>query len=513
MENIELLLNGFLVALSPGNIGAALLGAVLGLIVGAMPGIGSLAGVALLLPLTYKFNPTTAIIMLGALYYSNMYGGSFSAILLNIPGDSPAVMTALDGYPMAKKKKRPGQALFTANMSSFIGGTIGMIILTFAGPALADLGLKFGPSEMTAILLIAMTSISWLVGENPIKGILITMFGILIASMGMDTLSGAPRYDFNNMYLLGGIPFTPFVIGTVGFSQVISLVNERHKMPDKNLDTKLSIKGSWLTKHDFKRLLPPALRSGFLGTFVGVLPGAGATTGSFMGYAMQKKFKNEEPLGTGAIEGIAACEAANNAAAAGAFAPLLALGIPGSGTGAVLLGGLMMWGLSPGPLLFQNEPEFAWGLISSLFLSNFITLGIAILIIPFLTKIIAVPTKYMIPIITVVCVVGSYSTTYSMYGVFVMLVSGIFSYFLQKNNYPVAPMLLSFVLAPLLESNMRKAFIISGGSLDIFFTRPITLFLMIIFLSLIIVPIVRSIFRKSEVHKGKEDQKDKKDII
>lgn len=385
MENIGLLLDGFQVALSIQNIGAAALGAILGLIVGAMPGIGSLAGVALLLPLTYKFNPTTAIIMLGALYYSNMYGGSFSAILLNIPGDSPAIMTAIDGYPMAINKKRPGQALFTANMSSFIGGTIGIIILTFTGPALADLGLKFGPSEMTALLLIAMTSISWLVGENPTKGVVVTMLGILLACMGMDTLSGAPRYDFGSMHLLGGIPFTPFVIGTVGFSQVIKQVLDRNSEVKKNSDMKLSIKGSLLTKHDFKRLLPPALRSGVLGTFVGVLPGAGATTGSFMGYAVQKKFKSEEPLGSGAIEGIAACESANNAAAAGAFAPLLALGIPGSGTGAVLLGGLMMWGLSPGPLLFTNEPEFTWGLIASLFLANILTLVIAILVIPFFT--------------------------------------------------------------------------------------------------------------------------------
>lgn len=500
MENFELLLRGFSVSLTPINIGAAFLGAILGLIVGAMPGIGSLAGVALLLPLTYKFNPTTAIIMLGALYYSNMYGGSFSAILLNIPGDSPAVMTALDGYPMAKKKKRPGQALFTANTASFIGGTIGIIILTFAGPALANLGLKFGPSEMTAILLIAMTSISWLVGENPIKGIVITAFGILLASMGMDTLSGAPRYDFGNMYLLGGIPFTPFVIGTVGFSQVISLINERNNKTEK-IDAKLSIKGSLLSRRELKRLLFPSIRSGLLGTFVGVLPGAGATTGSFMGYAVQKRFKSEEELGTGAVEGIAACEAANNAAAAGSFAPLLALGIPGSGTGAVLLGGLMLWGLSPGPLLFQNEPDFAWGLISSLFLSNLLTLAVAIAIIPFLTKILSVPTKYMIPIITVVCVVGSYSTTYSMYGVLVMLLSGIFGYFLQKNDYPTAPMLLSFVLAPLLESNMRKAFIISGGSLNIFFTRPITLVLMLVFFAMILIPLVRSIINKTK--KGK----------
>ncbi len=501
MENFAMLFQGFGTALTPMNIGACLLGAVLGLVVGAMPGIGSLAGVALLLPLTYKFNPATAIIMLGALYYSNMYGGAFSAILLNIPGDSPAVVTTLDGYPMATKRKRPGQALMTANTASFVGGIIGMIILTFMGPGLANLGLKFGPSEMTALLLIAMTSISWLVGENPVKGLVITAFGILLASMGMDTLSGAPRYEFGNMYLLGGIPFTPFVIGAVGFAQVIHLINDRDsdnekRAKDAGKDTKLSIRGSVLTGHDLKRLIPPALRSGFLGTFVGVLPGAGATTGSFMGYAIQKKFKSEEELGTGAIEGIAASEAANNAAAAGAFAPLLALGIPGSGTGAVLLGGLMMWGLSPGPLLFENEPEFCWGLIASLFMANLFTLIVAVCVIPFLIKILSVPVKYMIPIITVVCVVGAYSTSNSMYGVIVMFISGVAGYLLSKNNFPSAPMLLSFVLAPILEDNMRKAFIISGGSLNIFFNRPITCVLMLIFLGIVGFSIVRPMLMK-----------------
>lgn len=501
MNNFHLLAEGFKVVLTMQNIGAAFLGAILGLIVGAMPGIGSLAGIALLLPLTYKFNPTTAIIMLGALYYSNMYGGSFSAILLNIPGDSPAVCTALDGYPMAKNKQRPGQALFTANVSSFIGGTIGICILTFTGPLLANIGLKFGPSEMTALLLIAMTSISWLVGENPTKGVIITMFGILLASIGMDTLSGIPRYDFGNMYLLGGIPFTPFVIGTVGFSQVISLVDERYKEnSEEGVKAKLSIRNSLLTKHDFKRLLPPALRSGFLGTFVGVLPGAGATTGSFLGYAVQQKMKSEEKLGTGAIEGIAACEAANNAASAGAFAPLLALGIPGSGTGAVLLGGLMMWGLNPGPLLFTTEPEFTWGLIASLFLSNILTLIIAIGVVPFLLKILSVPVRFMIPIITVVCVVGSYSSSYSMYGVLVMLISGIIGYLLIKNGYPTAPMLLSFVLASLLETNMRKAFIISNGSLGIFFTRPISCVLMCVFLLLVLTPIIKIFIKKGKTN-------------
>jgi putative tricarboxylic transport membrane protein len=503
MENIELLFQGFSVLFTAQNIVATILGAVLGLIVGAMPGIGSLAGVALLLPLTYKFNPTTAIIMLGALYYSNMYGGAFSAILLNIPGDSPAVMTSLDGYPMATVKKRPGQALLTSNLASFIGGTIGMIILTFTGPALADVGLKFGPAEMTALLLVAMTSIGWLVGENPTKGLVLTMFGILLASMGMDTLSGSPRYDFGSIYLLGGIPFTPFVIGIVGFAQVIKLMEDRN-VQAKVVTERLTIRGSMITRHDFRRLLPPALRSGFLGTFVGVLPGAGATTAAFVGYAMQKSFKSEEPLGTGAVEGIAACEAANNGAAAGAFAPLLALGIPGSGTGAVLLGGLMMWGLNPGPLLFTNSPDFAWGLIASLFLANLITLVIAWGVIPFLIKILSVPTKLLIPCITVVCIVGSYSTSNSMYGVLIMFLSGILGYAMQKTGYATAPVLLAFVLAPLLESNMRKAFIISRGSLGIFIEKPISLVLIVVLFAILLFPLIRPLLLKAGIIRKKE---------
>lgn len=505
MQNILSLLAGFQVALAPANIGACLLGAVLGLVVGAMPGIGSLAGCALLLPLTYKFEPTTAIIMLGALYYSNMYGGSFSAILLNIPGDSPAITTAMDGYPMARKG-RPGQALMAANMSSFIGGTIGILILTITASGLAKIGLMFGYAEMTLILLIAMTSISWLIGDNPIKGIVITMLGILIASMGMDTLSGAPRYEFGSMHLLGGIPFTPFIIGCVGFAQVIKLINEREadaeKRASEDSKTKLSIRKSMLTGHDVKRILPPVLRSGVLATFVGVLPGSGATTGSMVGYAMQKKFKSEEPLGTGAIEGIAASEAANNAAAAGAFAPLLALGIPGSGTGALLLGGLMMWGLNPGPLLFDTNPEFCWGLISSMYMANIFTLMVAILVIPFLIKILSVPVKYMIPIITCVCIVGAYSTSNSMYGVIVMFVSGIVGYLLDKNGFPTAPMLLAFVLAPMLESNMRKAFIASQGSLRIFTDSPLKLVLLAVFLVLILTPATKSVLRKVRGNKN-----------
>jgi len=259
---------------------------------------------------------------------------------------------------------------------------------------------------------------------------------------------------------------------------------------------KLTLRGSMITKHDFKRLLPPALRSGFLGTFVGVLPGAGATAASFMGYAAQKSFKSEEPLGTGAVEGIASCEAANNAAAAGSFAPLLALGIPGSGTGAVLLGGLMLWGLNPGPLLFTNEPDFAWGLIASLFLANVVAMVCSWGIIPLLVKILSVPTRLLVPCITVICIVGSYSTSNSLYGVLVMLVAGVLGYVMQKFHYPTAPVLLAFVLAPMLESNMRKSFIISRGSLDIFFEKPISLAFVTVFLMILFFPAARAVFNR-----------------
>ena len=496
MENVMNLLMGFGTVFSFENLGVCLLGSVLGLIVGAMPGIGSLAGCALLLPLTYKFDPTAAIIMLGALYYSNMYGGAFSAILLNVPGDSPAVMTVLDGHPMAEKGQ-PGQALFTSNLASCIGGLVGMLILTFLGPALAEVGLLFGPAEMTSLMIMSLMSIGWLLGDDPIKGTVSTMVGFLLASIGMDTLSGTPRYEFGNMYLLGGIPFVAFVIGAVGLSQVIDMMGTRLD-PSQIPNEKLTIRGSLLSPHQLRRMLPPAIRSGFIGTFVGVLPGSGATAASFLCYASQKAFKNEEPLGTGAIEGLSACESGNNAAAAGSFAPLLALGIPGSGTGAVLLGGLMMWGLQPGPLLFTNDPEFAWGLIASLFISNIVALAISLMIIPSLIKILSIPTAYLIPIIATVCLVGSYSTDRSMYNVYITAIFGVVGYFFGKCKMPLAPVLLSFVLAPIFESNMRKAFISSQGSIGIFFTSPISLVFLLVTFALILSPVIKMVLKKAK---------------
>ncbi|MCF7946045.1 MAG: tripartite tricarboxylate transporter permease [Spirochaetia bacterium] len=499
MEIIDLLLNGFAIAFSIKNFFAAALGAFLGIMVGAMPGIGSLAGVALLLPLTFKFDPTTGMIMLAALYYSNMYGGAYSSVLINIPGDTPAVMTGLDGHPLAKQG-RPGTALFTSNIASFIGGTIGIVILTIIGPGLARFGLNFGPVEMAALMAVAMTSLGWLLGDNPVRGLVATLLGILLATMGFDAVTGLPRYDFGSIYLLSGIPFIPLVVGIFGFSQVIEMMEQRKKT--KTFDTKkLTLRDSLLSRGEVKRILPPALRSGVLGTFIGVIPGAGATTGSFLSYLMEKRIgKDGHKLGTGRVEGVAAAESGNNGAAAGAFAPLLALGIPGSGTGAVLLGGLLMYGLNPGPRLFQTQPEFTWGLIASLYVANIITLIVALMIIPFIIKILKVPAEIMIPIISTICILGSYSANNSLYGIVIMLAAGVFGFFMKKFGYPIAPLLLAYVLAPTMEKNFRQALQISDGSMLIFLQKPISAVLVIFLLATVSSPLIQRIIGRIKNH-------------
>lgn len=504
METFQLLMSGFATALSVQNFLAAAAGAFLGILVGAMPGIGSLAGVALLLPLTFSFNPITGMIMLSAIYYANMYGGSYSAILINIPGDTPAVMTGLDGHPLAKQGL-PGKALFTSNISSFIGGTIGIIILTVIGPGLARFGLRFGPPEMAALLMVAMTSLGWLLGSSPTKGLVATLIGMVFATIGFDAVIGTPRYHFGSLYLLGGIPFIPLVIGIFGFSQVLEMMELRNTPRAFDTD-KLTLRESLLSRGEVRRILPASIRSSFLGTIIGVLPGAGATTGAFLSYMQEKRIgRNGHLLGTGRIEGVAAAEAGNNSAAAGAFAPLLSLGIPGSGTGAVLLGGLLMYGLNPGPLLFQNQPEFTWGLIASLYVANIITLIVALAIIPWLIKILKVPVKVMIPIITVICVMGSYSAGNSLYGIVIMLLAGVFGFILKKYDYPIAPLLLAYVLAPTLEKNFRQAIQISDGTIWIFFQRPIAAVLIGFLLITVVSPLIRMVIGKIKTNRKGEN--------
>lgn len=497
--NFANLLSGFQTAFVPSNILYCLIGGILGIFVGAMPGIGAVAGCSLLLPITYKMDPTAAIIMLAGIYYGNMYGGAYSAILLNIPGDSPAVCTALEGYPLTKRGQA-GRALFTANFSSFIGGTIGVFMLTILGPALARIGLKFGPPEMASLVFLALTSIGWLLGDSPVKGIVATGIGVMISSIGMDASSANFRYTFGFMNLLSGISFIPLVIGMFGFSQVIQMM-VRGEVGDKSDQYvgKLSIRESVLSVKEMLGLIPQCIRDALLGEFVGFLPGAGGTTSAFMSYMMERKInKNRARMGgeEGSIEGVCASECSNNAAAVGAFIPLLSLGIPGSSTTAVLLGGLMAWGLKPGPLLFQQEPEFVWGLIGSMYIGNIICLAAGLACIPILMRVLKIPNKVLAPIIIIVCIVGAYANSNSMFDVWIMIFAGVLSYFLQKHGFPISPVVLAFVLAPTFELKVRQALEISNCDMLIFIKSPISLFFLVFAFVMCLSPIFIKIFSK-----------------
>ncbi|WP_455583015.1 tripartite tricarboxylate transporter permease [Dysosmobacter sp.] len=488
MENFSLLLHGFALSCTPYNLLMAACGGILGILVGAMPGIGSLLGCALLLPLTFKMNATSAIIMLAAIYYGNMYGGAFSAILLNIPGDSPAIMTAMDGYPLTQKG-RPGAALFTANMASFFGGTIGILILTFLGTALADIGLMFGPSEMVAVMILSLSSISWLLGDSPSKGMIATMLGIIIATIGLDGATGMPRFTFGNISLLSGIQLVPLVIGVFGFSQVMQMFAKKEKDVSELRDKKLRLRDAVITKKEAAECAPTIARSGVLGTIVGILPGSGATISAFLCYIMNKKVsKRGKEFGSGIPEGVAASEAANNSAAAGAFAPLLALGIPGSGTAAVLLSGLMMWGLTPGPQLFTEQSDFCWGLISSMYVGNILCLAMAMAVIPLLVRLISVPSKLISPVVVVLCFIGAFAASNEMTNIYIMLIGGLLGYFMNKYEYPTSPMLLAFVLTPTIEKNLYRAFMTNNGSASLFWTKPITVCLLAVTAILMLAP-------------------------
>ena len=500
MDSFVLLMNGLQNALQPQYIGWAVFGGILGIIVGALPGMGSSSGCALLLPLTYKLDPTAAIIMLGALYFGNMFGGAISAILINIPGDSPAVMTALDGYKMTKKGQA-GKALFTAFFASFFGGLIGALLLTFLGKVLTNIGLAFGPAEMTLLIMFAMTSIAWALGESPIKGLISTCIGLAVALIGVDIITGYKRMTFGMVNLLGGLEFIPVVIGLFGMSQVIKTIVEMDR-EQASFEAKIKLKDCLLEKKEMLRCTIASMRSAVIGFFIGVLPGSGATLGALLSYLAAKRIEKRD-IGSGVPEGIASVEAANNAASIGSFAPLLALGIPGSGTSAILLGGLMMWGLQPGPLFMTQQAKLAWSMIGSMYISDIMIAIICMLALPFLIYILKVSTKILAPIIIAVCIVGAYSAGNNVFNVYVMFVMGILGYFLNRYNYPLAPLTLAIVLAPKFETSMRQAFLISGGRISGFAKSGVSITLLVLIALFILAPVCVNLVGKS-VKKSKK---------
>lgn len=468
---------GFGVAVTPFNLLLALVGVFMGTIIGVLPGIGPMTGIALLIPITFGLPPTSAIILMAGIYYGAMYGGSTTSILVNAPGESSSVVTCLDGYQMAKKG-RAGPALAAAAIASFIAGTFATLMLMLVGPWIAQFALNFGPPEYFCLMLAGMTIVTSLAGRSLTKALISTAMGLAIATIGIDLQSGMPRYTFGNPELMDGLEFIVVAIGLFALSEVIvNLSNLRAAAQEK-----LPIKGGlMLTREDWKRAIPAFIRGTLSGFFVGGIAGAGAAVASFVSYGFEKKAcKYRDELGTGAIEGIAAPEAANNAAAGGAMIHLLCLGIPGSGTTAIMLGALLMIGLQPGPLLFQQNPQFVWGLIASMYIGNVMLLILNLPLVRMWVKILDIPLYLLVMLIILFSFLGVYTMNNSVQDLFLMVGFGVIGYLMRRYDFPAAPVILAMVLGDLMEQAMRQSLMMSDGSLGIFFTRPIALILLML---------------------------------
>lgn len=483
---------GFQVATTWENLLFCFMGTLFGTLIGVLPGIGPTTGVAILIPITFGMNATSAIITMAGVYYGAMFGGATTSILLNVPGESASVMTCLDGHPLAKQG-RAGPALGMAAMSSFMGGTFAVVLLTFLAPTLASYAVSFGPPEYFALTLMGLTLVTSLGGDSPLKGLISGVLGLLVACIGIDAISGVSRFTFGSVYMLDGVDFIGVAVGLFALSEILE--NIERPMEQLVSKTKLRIRSLFPNLQDWKNSYKTVIRGSFIGFFIGVLPGAGATIASFMSYAAAKKLsKHPEKFGHGAIEGVAAPESANNAAAGGAMVSLLTLGIPGSGTTAVLLGALIIHGMRPGPMLFTSNPEFVWGLIASMYIGNVMLIIQNMPMIGMWVRLLKVPYKVLLPVIITISAVGVYVTDNNIADVWVMFVFGIIGYAMRKLNYPPAPMVLALVLGPMVERSLRQSLTISHGDIGIFFSRPIAATLMIIALLSLFAPFFRMIW-------------------
>jgi putative tricarboxylic transport membrane protein len=472
MDLLNNLYTGFSIALSFNNILYCLFGVFFGQIIGVLPGIGAPTAIALLLPLTFKADPTSALIMFAGIYYGVAYGGTITSVLINVPGESSTVMTCLDGYQMALKG-RAGPALSVAAIGSWIAGTASVVLLMAFAPALAKFALRFGPSEYFALAAMAFGLLTVFGGEHPVKIIISTLIGLMIATIGMDVVSGLPRFTFGVPQLLGGFDFIVVICGIFGVAEIFNSLEEPEE--GELIKSKLRLRDVFLTWEDWVASRWAIVRGGIIGFFTGMIPAGGITTASFLAYLAEKRVsKHPERFGHGAIEGVAAPESANNAASISGFAPLLALGIPGSPTTAVMLAGFMMWGIRPGPLLFQQKPDMVWGLISSMYIGNLILLFMNIFMIPAFVMILRLPYTILMGFIVVFASVGAFSVNNNLFDVWMMLGFGVLGYIMKKLDYPIVPLVLAMVLGRLAEDSLRRALTISGGSLSIFFTRPIS---------------------------------------
>jgi len=487
----DLLIQGFADALTWSNLLWAFVGCLVGTLIGVLPGIGPSAGIAILLPLTTMIPPTSGIIMMAAIYYGAMYGGSTTAIVVNIPGEASSVPTCIDGYEMAKQG-RAGAALGISAISSFVAGTLGLVGLTFFAPLLANVALAFGPPEYFALMFMGLSLVISLSGRALLKGLIAMSLGLLASLIGQNPLTGAVRLTFGWLDLMAGVSFISVIIGLFAISEVMINVEAA-----ATLIYETKIKGWMPTWKEIRQCFGAMLRSTGIGFFLGLLPGCAPAVTTFIAYDVEKRFsKTPERFGKGAIEGVAAPEGANNATTSGGFVPLFAFGLPTGPALAVLLGGLMMYGLQPGPMLFQQNPKFVWAVIASMYIGNVILLVLNLPLVGFWARIALIPFPILGPIIILCCVIGAYSIRFLMFDVWITLVFGVIGYLMRKLSFPIAPMVLATVLAPMLETSLQQSLLISLGSPFIFFTRPIAAF----FMALAFLSILRGIWIQVRTH-------------
>jgi putative tricarboxylic transport membrane protein len=493
VETLTHILNGFAICLQPINLWYTFIGVFLGTIIGVLPGIGPSAGMALLIPITFGMDPTSALIMMAGIYYGTKYGGSTTSILIRTPGEASSVMTSIDGYEMAKKG-RAGAALAVSAIGSFIAGTIGIVALTIFAIPLASMALKFGPAEYFTLMLFAMTAVASLTGASPAKGMLSAVLGLMIATIGIDLQSGQPRFTMGFPEFQDGIGFVVVVVGLFALSEVFRGMEGIHKGTAPQM---IRIRGKlWLTREEWRRSIGPMWRGGIIGFVIGVLPGAGGTIASILAYTTEKRLsKHPEEFGHGAIEGVAAPEAANNSDTAGALVPLLTLGVPGGGATAVLLGAFIMYGIQPGPLLFQNRPDLVWGLVDSMYVGNVMLLILNLPLIGLFVRLLYIPSGILYPLIVTISVIGAYAINGSVTDLYLILVFGIIGYTFDRVDIPVAPLVLSLVLGGMMEQSFRQAMTISGGDPKIFVGSAITVTLVVLSVISVITPFILARFK------------------
>ena len=469
MEEINALMQGFSVILTPLNIGLMLVGIILGVLIGVLPGLGGANGVAILLPLTFTMSPTSAIVMLSCIYWGALFGGAITSILFNIPGEPWSVATTFDGYPMAQQG-HAGRALTAAFTSSFVGALVAVLMITFLAPLVAKFALKFGAPEFFSVYLLTFCSFVGMGKGSPFKILAAMALGFALAAVGMDTVTGQLRLTFGQSELMRGFDFLIAVIGLFGIGEILLSMEEGLNFSGKS--AKINAKVVWETWKELPRYWVTSLRSAAVGIWMGITPG-GATPASFMSYGLAKKMsRNGAKFGTGQIEGVVAPETAAHAAGTAALLPMLALGIPGSPTAAVLLGGLLIWGLQPGPLLFVEQKDFVWGLIASMYLGNVVGLIVVLTTVPLFASILRIPFSIIAPVIVVICAIGAYTVHSAMLDIWFMIGFGVIGYVFKKLDYPLAPLVLALVLGDKAEDSFRQAMLISQGDVMIMWSNP-----------------------------------------